>query len=339
MKRWRTDGVMRRGLFAAALAALRRRRLAACSARRIAQRRRARSFSREGLARVGDYIRNEIATGKIPGAILLIQQHGKPVYFENFGVRDVATELPMTHDTIFRLYSMSKPITSVAAMMLVEDGKLTLDDPVSKYIPAFADVKGRRREARRRRQADAGRGAARAPDHDQGSAASHLGPDLRLLWRSDRCASSMPTPLCSAAISTNAEFAERIAKLPLAEQPGTRWDYGHSTDVLGRVIEVVSGKSLFQFEKERLLDPLGMTETAFYVSRRGKAAADRRADAERPRDQPGHQVRDPMAPRRLGVRRRRHGRHHRRLCALRADAAEWRHASRASATSSPRPSR
>src|SRR4029453_11059313 len=80
-------------------------------------------------------------SGKIPGAILLIQQHGKPVYFENFGVRDVATKQPMTPDTIFRLYSMSKPITSVAIMMLVEDGKLKLDDPVAKYIPAFADLK------------------------------------------------------------------------------------------------------------------------------------------------------------------------------------------------------
>src|SRR3954453_24129003 len=100
-----------------------------------------RSFSAEGLAKVGDYIRNEITSGKIPGAILLIQQHGKPVSVENFGVRDVATQLPMTADTIFRLYSMSKPVTSVAIMMLVEDGKLRLDDAVSKYIPAFADVK------------------------------------------------------------------------------------------------------------------------------------------------------------------------------------------------------
>src|SRR3979411_2236181 len=99
------------------------------------------SFSRAKLQRVGDYIRNEIATGKIPGAIMLIQQHGQPVYFENFGVRDVDTRLPMTADTIFRLYSMSKPITSVAAMMLVEEGRLKLDDPVSKYIPAFADAK------------------------------------------------------------------------------------------------------------------------------------------------------------------------------------------------------
>ena len=101
----------------------------------------ARSFSAEGLARAGDYIKNEIASGRIAGGILLIQQHGKPVYFEAFGMRDVTAQSPMTKDAIFRLYSMSKPITSVATMMLVEDGKLALDDPVAKYIPAFADMK------------------------------------------------------------------------------------------------------------------------------------------------------------------------------------------------------
>src|SRR6476660_7108104 len=143
MKRWRTDVSARRYNIAAAFALLilaiaLGRPSAGCadSPSSIPA-----SFSQGGLQRVGDYIRNEIATGKIPGAILLIQQHGKPVYFENFGVRDVATQLPMTADTIFRLYSMSKPITSVAAMMLVEDGKLRLDDPVAKFIPAFADIK------------------------------------------------------------------------------------------------------------------------------------------------------------------------------------------------------
>ncbi|WP_423969198.1 serine hydrolase domain-containing protein, partial [Bradyrhizobium sp.] len=99
------------------------------------------SLSPERLAPIGDFMRNEIAAGKIPGAIVLIQQHGHPVYFKSFGVRDVESRHPMTADTIFRIYSMSKPITSVAAMMLVEDGKLALADPVSKYIPAFADVK------------------------------------------------------------------------------------------------------------------------------------------------------------------------------------------------------
>src|SRR6185312_14027606 len=93
------------------------------------------------LDKVGDYLREEIANGKIPGAIVLIQQHGKPVYHEFFGVRDVATKLPMTDDTIFRLYSMSKPITSVAAMMLVDEGRLRLDDPFAKYIPSFAKAK------------------------------------------------------------------------------------------------------------------------------------------------------------------------------------------------------
>src|SRR6266404_6045943 len=140
MKRWRIDGLTRRGFAAASLALLivaggwQHRAHAESPAPAAA------SFSRAGLDRVSDYIRNEIATGKIPGAILLIQQHGRPVYFENFGVRDVATKLPMSADTIFRLYSMSKPVTSVAAMMLIEDSKLKLDDPVSKFIPAFADI-------------------------------------------------------------------------------------------------------------------------------------------------------------------------------------------------------
>src|SRR5882757_111941 len=136
MKRWKTDKSGRCGLVAALVLLLGAIGAGAGSAGRIAHR-----FSPEGLAKVSDYIRNEIATGKFPGAILLLQQHGKPVYFENFGVRDVATELSMSADTLFRLYSMSKPITSSMAMMLVEEGKLSLDDPVSKYIPAFADMK------------------------------------------------------------------------------------------------------------------------------------------------------------------------------------------------------
>ncbi len=143
MKPWRTDGVALRLWVAAAIAVCSSAIVVGspCRARAESAVPASRSFSHEGLERVGDYIKNEIATGKIPGAIMLIQQHGQPVYFERFGVRDVATRLPMTDDTIFRLYSMSKPVTSVAAMMLVDDGKLALDDPVSKYIPAFADLK------------------------------------------------------------------------------------------------------------------------------------------------------------------------------------------------------
>src|SRR6476620_1603184 len=98
-------------------------------------------FNNDKLAKLGEFLRNEVTTGKIPGAILLIQQHGKPVYHESFGVQDVVSKAPMTDQTIFRLFSMTKAITSVAAMMLVDEGKLALEDPIAKYIPSFANVK------------------------------------------------------------------------------------------------------------------------------------------------------------------------------------------------------
>ena len=98
-------------------------------------------MSPAGLARIDAYIKNEIATDRISGALMIIERHGKLGYTANFGVRDPATKAPMSDDTIFRIYSMSKPVTSVAAMMLVEEGRLMLDEPVAKYIPAFANVK------------------------------------------------------------------------------------------------------------------------------------------------------------------------------------------------------
>jgi CubicO group peptidase (beta-lactamase class C family) len=254
------------------------------------------SFSPEKLDRVGDHIRNEIATQKIPGAILLIQQHGKPVYFENFGVRDVVTKLPMTADTIFRIYSMSKPIASVAAMMLVEDGRLSLDDPVSKYIPAFAGVKvGVEKQDENGKTALALEPVNRPITiedllrHTSGLTYGFYGDSaVRKLYAQ--------ADLFNGDVA-NAEFVERIAALPLAEQPGTLWDYGHSTDVLGRVIEVISGQSLFQFEKQKLLDPLGMTETAFYVA---DAAKRSRIAEPMPDDRfisPIAGIRDPMVRR------------------------------------------
>jgi CubicO group peptidase (beta-lactamase class C family) len=222
-------------------------------------------FNSQKLERIGEYFGDQIANGKIPGAIVLIQQHGKPVYHEFFGVRDVATKLPMSDDTIFRLFSMSKPITSVAAMMLIDEGRLKLDDPVAKYIPSFAKAKvGVEKKA------------------DNGEKVLELAPVNRPVTILDLMTqtsgitygfygnSMVRKAYANAKIYDgdfdNAEFAERIAQLPLAEQPGTLWDYGHSTDILGRVIEVVSGKSLLAFEKERLLDPLGMPGTAFYVT-------------------------------------------------------------------------
>jgi CubicO group peptidase (beta-lactamase class C family) len=222
-------------------------------------------FNPQKLERIGEYFRDQIAGGKIPGAALLIQQHGKPVYREFFGVRDIASKAPMTDDTIFRLYSMTKPITSVAAMMLIDEGKLRLDDPVAKYIPSFAKARvGVEQKA------------------ENGDKVLELVPVKRPITIFDLMThtsgitygfygeSMVRRAYGNARIYDgdfdNAEFAERIAQLPLAEQPGTLWDYGHSTDILGRVIELVSGKSLLQFERDSLLGPLGMIDTAFYVT-------------------------------------------------------------------------
>jgi CubicO group peptidase (beta-lactamase class C family) len=268
MKRWRTDGFARRRLVAAALAVF---LTAGWTADGRAESRTpaAASFSRADFDRFGDLVRNEVATGKIPGAVLLIQQHGSQVYLESFGLRSVATKRPMTPDTMFRIYSMSKAVTSVAIMMLVEDGKLSIDDPVSKYIPAFADTKVGVDLSDEAGQYPLKLEPLKRPitildllRHTSGITYGFYGEgQIKKLYAN---------PALYAGDFDNAEFAERIAKLPLADQPGVRWDYGHSTDILGRVVEVASGQTLLQFEKQRLLDPLGMRETGFYVADRTK---------------------------------------------------------------------
>jgi CubicO group peptidase (beta-lactamase class C family) len=222
-------------------------------------------FNLQKLQRIGEYFRGQIASGKIPGAILLIRQHDKPVYHEFFGVRDLATKLPMTDDTIFRLHSMTKPITSVVAMMLVDEGKLRLDDPVAKYIPSFAEAKVGVEKKAANGDKTLDLVPANRPitivdlmTHTSGITYGFYGESMvRQLYRDAKIYDGD---------FDNAEFVERIARLPLAVQPGTEWDYGHSTDILGRIIEVVSGKPLLQFEKDNLLGPLGMTNTSFFVS-------------------------------------------------------------------------
>ena len=221
------------------------------------------ALSFEKLSSIDDFLNAEIDAGKIPGAIVLIQRHGQPVYFKTFGKRDVEAGTPMTADTIFPIHSVTKTITSVAAMMLVDRRKLALADPVSKYIPSFAGMKVgvERKDESGRRVLD-------------------LVPPRRpitvedlLLHTSGITYGFYGEGLVKAAYDgiylgdfDNAEFAERIARVPLAEQPRTLWDYGHSIDILGRVIEVASGLSLYQFEKTQLLDPLGMATTKFFLT-------------------------------------------------------------------------
>lgn len=220
-------------------------------------------LSVEKLQRIDGFLNGEIDSGKIPGAIVLIQRRGQPVYFKSFGKRDVDTGVPMTMDTIFPIHSVTKTITSVAVMMLVDRGKIALADPVSKYIPSFAAMK-----VGVERKDEAGKPVLDlVPPHRPVTI-----EDL-LLHTSGITYGFYGDGLVKSAYEgiylgdfNNAEFAERIAKVPLAEQPRTLWDYGHSTDVLGRVIEVASGQSLYQFEKTHLLDPLGMTSTKFFLT-------------------------------------------------------------------------
>ena len=226
------------------------------------------------LQRITEFFNNEVATGKLPGAVVLIQQHGRPVYLKSFGVQDVETKIPMTPDTIFALHSMTKPITSVAAMMLIDAGKLSLADPVSKFIPGFSDAKV----------------GVSAPD----------GQNVLKLVPADRPVTIMDLLRHTSGITydyiggklimkaysesglfdghyTNEVFADRIAGLPLARQPGTLWRYGHSTDVVGRIIEVVSGQTLYQFQKQHIFEPLGMTSTKYVLE-----SADERARMAEP---------------------------------------------------------
>jgi CubicO group peptidase (beta-lactamase class C family) len=221
------------------------------------------------LANIEKYVNADIAKGLYPGATITIVKGGTVVYQKFIGARDAATKLPMSADTIFRIYSMTKPITTVAAMMLVEEGRLALEEPVAKYIPAFKDVKV----------------GVEKPDAS-GKPALELVPPRRPMTIHDlmRHTSGLTYGFfgeglvkksyvaadLGAGDPTTEEFVNRLAKQPLAYQPGTTWDYSQSTDVLGRVIEVVSGKSLYAFFKERLFDPLGMKDTSFYVSDKAK---------------------------------------------------------------------
>ena len=225
-------------------------------------------FSRERLNRIADTINADIAKGVIPGGTLLIARNGKLVTHQSFGWLDPTTKTQMPKDAIFRIYSMSKPITSVAAMILVEQGKLFLNDPVQKYIPAFADMKvAVQNPVTQTVVLVPANRPIRIQDllrHTSGLTYGFMaGTPVMKMYQDANL-------LAFGADKTNADFADAIVRLPLAVQPGSSWNYSNSADVLGRVVEIVSGKSLYQFEKENILDPLGMSDTGFYVANTAK---------------------------------------------------------------------
>ncbi|HEV8439206.1 MAG TPA: serine hydrolase domain-containing protein [Methylomirabilota bacterium] len=223
-------------------------------------------LSGQRLARVTEVVKGEIAKGRYPGAVALVARRGKIVYFEALGQRDPQAGAPMTKDAIFRLYSMTKPFVSVATMMLVEDGRVLLNDPVSKYIPKLAKLQ----VSVPRLDAQSGKvtyvlvpAEREMTIHDllrhtsglvYGVFTSHAG--VKELYAKEGVDWNNVTP---------AEQIDRLAKVPLAHQPGRAWEYSLSTDVLGRVIENVTGSALGRFLETRIFAPLKMTDTGFLV--------------------------------------------------------------------------
>ena len=226
-------------------------------------------LSPQRLANIDRYIGADIDKAIIPGGILMIFKDGQRVYEKIWGERDPQTKQPMTADTIFRIYSMSKPITTVTAMMFVEEGKLALEEPVSKYIPAFKETKVGLENKGEDGQTTLDLVPAKKPITIQDLMRHTSGITYGFFGEGAVKKAYVDAHVFKGDFD-NAEFAERIAKMPLAYQPGTTWDYSHSTDILGRVIEVVAGKPLYAVMKERLFDPLGMNDTSFYVTDKSK---------------------------------------------------------------------
>ncbi|MDO8388016.1 MAG: serine hydrolase domain-containing protein [Polaromonas sp.] len=211
------------------------------------------------LQRLLDVLRSDIDRGRLPGAVALVARRGKLALFESMGMLDPAAGTPMPRDAIFRIYSMTKPVVSVAVMMLMEQGKLLLSDPVAKHLPEFANQKvavardgGVTREgvARPATVQDLLRHTAGLTYEFLGSAAVQRQYAELQMGSRER---------------SNAEFSRTLAALPLMYQPGSVWEYSRATDVLGRLVEVLSGQSLGDYLREAIFTPLGMHETGFAV--------------------------------------------------------------------------
>ena len=210
-------------------------------------------FSGARLARIDNFFTVEVARGLVPGAVLLVERRGETVMRRAWGYRNRAAGTPMTPDSIFRIYSMTKPMVSVATMMLATEGRLHLDQPVSDFIPAFINLKVLDGCLVAPQRAPTVHDLLR---HTSGLIYERNGGPVAHYYKAAN--------LFSGGI-TNEEFADRIATMPLAHQPGTVWEYGHSTDVLGRVVEVAAGRSLGAVLRARLIEPLGMADTGFSV--------------------------------------------------------------------------
>ena len=220
-------------------------------------------FSSERLARIGETLKADIDAGRIPGAVIAIARHGKLVMFDAYGWRDKAAGVAMTTDTIFNIASMTKPMTTVGALMLYERGKILMDDPLAKYFPQFAQMRVTVR--------DAGE-----PTTDTVPANRPITIQDLMRHTSGLVYGGRGTTLVHKMYPAGsgdagrdydgAAFTDKLASLPLLYQPATVWDYGFGLDVLGLTIEQISKQSLGAYLQANLFAPLGMTDTGFSIS-------------------------------------------------------------------------
>jgi CubicO group peptidase (beta-lactamase class C family) len=217
-------------------------------------------FSSARLGRIGDTMRRFVDEGKLAGAVTLVARRGKLAHFEVTGLADVEAKRPMERNTIFRIASMTKPITSVATLLLFEQGHFLLDDPIADYLPEFAQTKVFVRETER---------GIEVADLARPITIRHL-----LTHSSGLTSDSYPQDPVSRLYvrgqvrdpaSSLAETVRRLAAKPLVHQPGERFTYGFSHDVLGRLVEVISGQSFDVFLRENVFEPLEMIDTGFAV--------------------------------------------------------------------------
>jgi CubicO group peptidase (beta-lactamase class C family) len=238
------------------------------------------------LKRLEEVTQKHIDEGLVPGAVMLVARRGKVAWMSVLGKRDVAAGDAMKFDSIFRIYSMTKPIVSVAVMQMVEEGKLQVGDPVAKYLPEIGKMK-----VGVEKTVD-GKPVLQLGDPDRAMTVQDLLRHTSGLVYGSRGTTLVNQAYIDAKIgdrgNTNAEFVSKLSTLPLKFQPGARWEYGVSVDVQGRLIEVIDGKTLGEALSARVFKPLGMVDSGFQV------AADKVARAAQPGPRPNG---EPMTPR------------------------------------------
>ena len=218
-------------------------------------------LNRTKLARLADVLQEMVDTGFVAGVTCMVLQDGEEQCYYEAGFQDSANRIPIARNTIFRLYSMTKPITSAAVMMLLEDGKLDLLEPVSKYLPGFFNQ-------------TVIRNGMETPVSRPVTIQNLLNMTSGLTYDGQNCVTEVRTgalfqeaadKLSSPHPLSTVEFMNRLGKIPLAFEPGEKWQYGASADVLGAIVEIVSGMRFGEFLEKRIFAPLGMKDTAFYV--------------------------------------------------------------------------